>query len=191
MKAPADSFLYRRTSSQKPGDEFIANFRQTFPEVATATTQAGSNSGNTSLGDAIAVGPQPERYINIALKFQITEKKHWRKLKLQNTSLQNFTDSPCTDITASAMKRSKILTRPQGRKTNHGGLHLPSSIRTHSRSAASQTNHRDTILPRQEVQTRCIIIKLATFTPPGWAWEWAWEHHFLYQLQRMASTLRP
>jgi hypothetical protein len=59
--------LSRRTSSQKPGDEFIANFRQNFPEVGTATTQEGSNPGNTSLDDAVAGGPQPERYAYIPL----------------------------------------------------------------------------------------------------------------------------
>ncbi|TVY33146.1 Grainyhead-like protein-like protein [Lachnellula subtilissima] len=46
-----------RTSSQKPGDEFIATFRQTFPEVATTT--AGSSSGN-ALGVAVAGGPLPD-----------------------------------------------------------------------------------------------------------------------------------
>jgi len=50
-----------RTSSQKPGDEFIANFRQTFPEVGIVTSQAGSNSGNTSQGDATAP-PNSDRY---------------------------------------------------------------------------------------------------------------------------------
>lgn len=55
----------RRTSSQKPGDEFIANFRQTFPEVAVATSSAGSGSGNDSLGDAVAGGPQPDRYVDL------------------------------------------------------------------------------------------------------------------------------
>ncbi|KAL3426236.1 CP2 transcription factor [Phlyctema vagabunda] len=52
-----------RTSSQKPGDEFIANFRQNFPEVSTAATQAGS--GTTSLDDGI-VGhdAQDERNLN-------------------------------------------------------------------------------------------------------------------------------
>ena len=57
----------RRTSSQKPGDEFIANFRQTFPEVAVATSSAGSGSGNTSLGDAIAGGPHPDRYVDLLI----------------------------------------------------------------------------------------------------------------------------
>ncbi|KAG9243983.1 CP2 transcription factor [Calycina marina] len=36
-----------RTSSQKPGDDFIANFRQSFPDLST--TQSASNSGTTSL----------------------------------------------------------------------------------------------------------------------------------------------
>ncbi|CZR57562.1 related to transcription factor BOM [Phialocephala subalpina] len=55
-----------RTSSQKPGDEFIANFRQTFPEVTVATSSAGSNSGNTTLeGGAIAGGPLPDRHHSV------------------------------------------------------------------------------------------------------------------------------
>jgi hypothetical protein len=57
----------RRTSSQKPGDEFIANFRQTFPEVAVATSSAGSGSGNTSLSDAIAGAPHPDRYVDLLI----------------------------------------------------------------------------------------------------------------------------
>jgi hypothetical protein len=56
--------LARRTSSQKPGDEFIANFRQTFPEVAVATSSAGSGPGDISLGDAVAGGPHPDRYVD-------------------------------------------------------------------------------------------------------------------------------
>lgn len=31
-----------RTSSQKPGDDLLANFRQQFPEVATASTTASA-----------------------------------------------------------------------------------------------------------------------------------------------------
>jgi hypothetical protein len=46
-----------RTSSQKPGDEFIANFRQSFPVVSS---QGSPTSGNTSL-DAIAPQPLPDR----------------------------------------------------------------------------------------------------------------------------------
>ena len=52
-----------RTSSQKPGDEFIANFRQTFPEVATSS--AGTNPGDTSLGDAVVGAPHPDRYVDL------------------------------------------------------------------------------------------------------------------------------
>lgn len=37
-----------RTSSQKPGDEFYANFRQHFPQVGTVPASEQS-SGNTSL----------------------------------------------------------------------------------------------------------------------------------------------
>ncbi|KAJ8063869.1 hypothetical protein OCU04_007723 [Sclerotinia nivalis] len=50
-----------RTSSQKPGDEFIANFRQTFPEIAaTATTSAGNN--NTHLA---APAGAPDRHHSV------------------------------------------------------------------------------------------------------------------------------
>ncbi|KIN01035.1 hypothetical protein OIDMADRAFT_28740 [Oidiodendron maius Zn] len=48
-----------RTSSQKPGDEFIANFRQNFPGVALPTTHESSNSGNNSL-EAIAPQSLPD-----------------------------------------------------------------------------------------------------------------------------------
>ncbi|KAH6677427.1 CP2 transcription factor [Halenospora varia] len=52
-----------RTSSQKPGDEFIANFRQNFPEVATSS--AGSSAGNAASAAAVAGGPQPERHHSV------------------------------------------------------------------------------------------------------------------------------
>jgi len=46
-----------RTSSQKPGDEFIANFRQSFPEIAVTTAAAGSSSGANTIGEVTAGGP--------------------------------------------------------------------------------------------------------------------------------------
>ncbi|CAL3971646.1 unnamed protein product [Diplocarpon coronariae] len=51
-----------RTSSQKPGDAFIATFREAFPEVSAATSSAGSGSGTTSLGHAIAGRPNETRH---------------------------------------------------------------------------------------------------------------------------------
>jgi hypothetical protein len=51
-----------RTSSQKPGDEFIANFRQTFPEVATATSSAGGGNKSTQAAAPIDGGPLPDRH---------------------------------------------------------------------------------------------------------------------------------
>jgi len=55
-----------RTSSQKPGDAFIANFRESFPEVSVATSSAGSGSGgNTSLGHATAGGPNETRHLSL------------------------------------------------------------------------------------------------------------------------------
>jgi len=48
-----------RTSSQKPGDEFIANFRQSFPEIAT--TSAGTSSGEDVLRGVTVGEPQLDR----------------------------------------------------------------------------------------------------------------------------------
>ncbi|TAQ83173.1 hypothetical protein B7494_g8503 [Chlorociboria aeruginascens] len=50
-----------RTSSQKPGDEFIANFRQSFPEVGAATSSAETSAGDATL-DAVAGPVIPERH---------------------------------------------------------------------------------------------------------------------------------
>jgi hypothetical protein len=81
----------RRTSSQKPGDEFIANFRQTFPEVAVATSSAGSGSGNTSLGDAIAGGPHLDRYVDLLIHSlgslqarNLSDSEHRRQWKMKH-----------------------------------------------------------------------------------------------------------
>lgn len=52
---------FSRTSSQKPGDEFIANFRQSFPEIAVATSTVGTSAGENTLGEVTAGGPHPER----------------------------------------------------------------------------------------------------------------------------------
>ncbi|VCU40071.1 Bgt-4869, partial [Blumeria graminis f. sp. tritici] len=52
---------YPRTSSLKPGVDFIANFRQSFPEVSTAISP-GSTSGNTSIGGALVETPNLERH---------------------------------------------------------------------------------------------------------------------------------
>ncbi|RKF71578.1 putative cp2 transcription factor [Golovinomyces cichoracearum] len=50
-----------RTSSLKPGVDFIANFRQTFPEVSTAVSP-DSSSGNTTLGSVLIEAPNLERH---------------------------------------------------------------------------------------------------------------------------------
>ncbi|KAB8293218.1 hypothetical protein EYC80_007556 [Monilinia laxa] len=50
-----------RKSSQKPGDEFIASFRQNFPEVATTTTSAGGGN-NTHL---VAPAGGPDRHHSV------------------------------------------------------------------------------------------------------------------------------
>ncbi|RDL31917.1 Uncharacterized protein BP5553_09319 [Venustampulla echinocandica] len=49
-----------RTSSQKPGDEFIANFRQTFPEVSVAAASASSTAGNPAPGAAVSSDRLPD-----------------------------------------------------------------------------------------------------------------------------------
>ncbi|KAI9052576.1 hypothetical protein LZ554_003919 [Drepanopeziza brunnea f. sp. 'monogermtubi'] len=57
-----------RTSSQKPGDAFIANFRQSFPEVVIATSSAGSGSGSgtaSSLRHATAAPPHETRHMSV------------------------------------------------------------------------------------------------------------------------------
>lgn len=77
-----------RTSSQKPGDEFIANFRQTFPEVAVATSSAGSGSGDTSIGDAIAGGPHPDRYVDRLIFLGLLQPRRSKRLRA-STSVQN------------------------------------------------------------------------------------------------------
>lgn len=63
LREHKEALTLSRTSSQKPGDEFIANFRQSFPEVAVATSAAGSHSESISLGEVTAGGPQPERFV--------------------------------------------------------------------------------------------------------------------------------
>ncbi|KAJ3514316.1 hypothetical protein NM208_g15076 [Fusarium decemcellulare] len=58
-------FLYR-TSSQKPGDELLANFRQQFPEVAAVSTSSTAPviSQTASADNTIApVAPLAERYV--------------------------------------------------------------------------------------------------------------------------------
>jgi hypothetical protein len=60
----------QRTSSQKPGDELLANFRQQFPEVAAATsasTVSGPAMTTTAPEtDMIAVTTQ-DRYVSALL----------------------------------------------------------------------------------------------------------------------------
>lgn len=52
-----------RTSSQKPGDEFIANFRHNFPEVSIATSAAGGSGNNSN--EAVAEAPHYERHHSV------------------------------------------------------------------------------------------------------------------------------
>lgn len=54
--------LYR-TSSQKPGDDLLANFRQQFPEVAVGSSAAASASQTATAGNAGIVAPGQERYV--------------------------------------------------------------------------------------------------------------------------------
>lgn len=77
--------LTRRTSSQKPGDEFIANFRQTFPEVAVATSSAGSGPGDSSLGDAVAGGPHPDRYVDLLISLGLLQPRSPKRLGASTT----------------------------------------------------------------------------------------------------------
>lgn len=52
-----------RTSSQKPGDEFIANFRQSFPEIST--TLGGSSLGEDGSRGVTAGEAQSDRHHSI------------------------------------------------------------------------------------------------------------------------------
>ena len=83
----------RRTSSQKPGDEFIANFRQTFPEVAVATSSAGPGSEDTPLGDAIAGGPHPDRYVDLLIFLGLLQPRRSKRLRASIT-VQNAGEDP-------------------------------------------------------------------------------------------------
>ncbi|KAI1280192.1 CP2 transcription factor-domain-containing protein [Xylaria sp. FL0933] len=60
----------QRTSSQKPGDELLANFRQQFPEISTAGAASSSATAQPPLaGDNSALGPQvptPDRHHHAA-----------------------------------------------------------------------------------------------------------------------------
>lgn len=56
-----------RTSSQKPGDDLLANFRQQFPEVAAATSTSAAAPATTATASATLPGvvttSQQERYV--------------------------------------------------------------------------------------------------------------------------------
>lgn len=54
-----------RTSSQKPGDDLLANFRQQFPEVAVGSSAAASTSHTATAGNAGIVPPGQERYATL------------------------------------------------------------------------------------------------------------------------------
>lgn len=63
------TYHFYRTSSQKPGDELLANFRQQFPEVAAVSTSAAApvisqtvGADNTTLAPTV---PLPERYVMV------------------------------------------------------------------------------------------------------------------------------
>lgn len=56
-----------RTSSQKPGDDLLANFRQQFPEVAAATSTSAAVPATTATASSTLSGvvttSQQERYV--------------------------------------------------------------------------------------------------------------------------------
>ncbi|KAJ4170834.1 hypothetical protein NW754_006978 [Fusarium falciforme] len=58
----------QRTSSQKPGDELLANFRQQFPEVAAVSTSAAAPVISQTVGadnPLAPTAPPPERYVMV------------------------------------------------------------------------------------------------------------------------------
>jgi hypothetical protein len=57
-------YSFFRRSSQKPGDDFLANFRQQFPEIATTSTTAAASaiSQTTAPNNPVIELPPQERY---------------------------------------------------------------------------------------------------------------------------------
>ncbi|KAL7619698.1 hypothetical protein AAE478_010240 [Parahypoxylon ruwenzoriense] len=55
----------QRTSSQKPGDELLANFRQQFPEITSVTSSAtGAPAQNPVADNSVLIPPGPEQHHN-------------------------------------------------------------------------------------------------------------------------------
>ncbi|OTB00603.1 hypothetical protein M426DRAFT_75682 [Hypoxylon sp. CI-4A] len=52
----------QRTSSQKPGDELLANFRQQFPEIASSTAPGAPAQTTVTSDNSILVAPGPEQH---------------------------------------------------------------------------------------------------------------------------------
>lgn len=52
-----------RTSSQKPGDDLLANFRQQFPQISAGSTAAASASQTATAGNPDAVPGDHDRYV--------------------------------------------------------------------------------------------------------------------------------
>ncbi|KAI1325997.1 CP2 transcription factor-domain-containing protein [Xylariaceae sp. FL0255] len=58
----------QRTSSQKPGDELLANFRQQFPEISTTTAATSSVAAHSTIAvedSAIIAPPGADRHQNV------------------------------------------------------------------------------------------------------------------------------
>lgn len=146
---------YRRTSSQKPGDEFIANFRQTFPEVSIPTSSAGPSNSNQ---EATAGGSQLERYAHFNLRGIVC------------VSLANSFKSDT--IAWEDTKISKISTRRPERSMNHGDLLRRCSIQTPSRSLNLPISLLATTLPLLGARIPYITIKLVISILLEWECIW-------------------
>lgn len=55
--------VLNRTSSQKPGDDLLANFRQQFPQIAAGSTAAASTSQTATAGNPDAAPGDHDRYV--------------------------------------------------------------------------------------------------------------------------------
>jgi hypothetical protein len=60
LKSVTNVYSAYSTSSQKPGDELYANFREHFPAITSTPTTSGSTNAGSDSVDAVANAPGQE-----------------------------------------------------------------------------------------------------------------------------------
>ncbi|KAI1100772.1 hypothetical protein F4804DRAFT_34632 [Jackrogersella minutella] len=78
----------QRTSSQKPGDELLANFRHQFPEIASVASSSASGvpaQTTVTADNSVLVAPGPEQYV--AVSFYLDS---FRRIKSLSSSFLPF-----------------------------------------------------------------------------------------------------